>query len=103
MMEINSIQQNLEDQPRTMSAVDDPDLSAPGLSLNNAGSRPKRRYSSGDEETNNPHPRKRISMGGFVKTEPVSSCSPYSTPACYEATESNLYRKSNSKSKGPSS
>lgn len=99
-MEINITLQNPDDKPRTMSVVYDPDLSASQFWLNNAGPRPKRRYSSGDEETLNPQPPKRISVGDFVKTEPIPSFSPYFTPACHEATEANIHRESsNSKRK----
>lgn len=99
-MDINIALQNLDDKPRTMSSVDDSDLSAPKLSLNNVVSRRKRRYSSSDEESIKPRSPKRISKGGFVKAEPIPSLSPYSTPACYEATEANVHRESsNSKRK----
>lgn len=56
-MEINITLQNIDDKPRTMSVVDDPGLSAPTLSLNNAGPRPKRRHSSGDETIKPPSPK----------------------------------------------
>lgn len=96
IMHINSTLQNLDDKPCTMSAADDPDLSAPKFPLRNADSRPKRRYSCGDEESTNLHPPKRIIKEGFVKAEPMPNFSPYATPACDEATEANLQRESSS-------